>query len=100
MAFDQIVTLMVKPGEGAAFEAAFAALATKVGASEPDTLDYRLFRVEGEADAYRVVESYASRDALAQHMKNPETREHMAALGPFLAGAPATSILTLCASAR
>lgn len=100
MAFDQIVTLSVKPGDGAAFEAAFAALAAKVGASEPDTLDYRLYRVEGEADAYRVVESYTSRDGLAQHMKNPETRAEMAALGPFLAGAPKADILTFCASAR
>lgn len=100
MPFDQIVTLKVKSGEGAGFEAAFTVLAAKVGASEQDTLDYRLFRVAGEEDAYRVIESYASKDALVRHRDNPETRVAMAALGPFLAAAPRVDVLAFCASAR
>ncbi len=43
MSFDQIVRIVIKPGTGAEFEAAFSALGDKVRATEPDTLVYRLY---------------------------------------------------------
>ena len=42
MSYDQIVSIDIKPGQADAFEAAFAALKAKVGASETDTLAYRV----------------------------------------------------------
>lgn len=96
MSYDQIVGIEIKPGQSAAFEAAFAALSVKVRASEPDTLVYRLFRLAGSETSYRVVESYRSKDALANHAKNPETRAEMRSLGPFMAGVLAIEVLEEC----
>ena len=96
MSYDQMVGIEIKSGENKGFEAAFAALSVKVRASEADTLVYRLFRLEGSDTSYRVFESYTSKDAAAHHMKNPETRSEMRALGSFMAGPPSFEILEEC----
>jgi quinol monooxygenase YgiN len=96
MSYDQIVSIDIKPGQTDAFEAAFAALKAKVAASETDTLAYRLYWVAGSEGSYRVIESYASKEAAHQHMKNPATRAEMRALGAFMAGPPTFEILEAC----
>lgn len=96
MSFDQIVAIEVLPGQNEAFEAAFAALSEKVRATEPDTLVYRLFRLKDSETSYRAIESYVSEEAGRLHIKNPETRTEMRALGTFMAGPPSFEFLVEC----
>jgi quinol monooxygenase YgiN len=96
MSFDQIVRIVIKPGTGAEFEAAFSALGDKVRATEPDTLVYRLYRVKDSEAEYRAIESYASEEAARLHMKHPELRDEMRVLGAFMAGPPSFEFLVEC----
>ena len=93
MSYDQMVAIEVKPGHSEQFEEAFKALSAKVADTEKDTLAYRLYRLTDSETGYRVFESYASEDAAKHHMKNPDTRDEMRALGACMAGAPQFEIL-------
>lgn len=93
MTFDQLVTITIRPGMDAEFEAAADKLAAGAKASEPGTLDYRLFRVRGKADTYMFIESYANEAALDLHRANPATQAHFKAVGACLAGRPVVEVI-------
>ena len=65
-----IATLRFKEGLGAGFASGFAASAQRVLESEPGTLLYKLVHLRDEPDTYRVVEFYASQEAVDLHMEN------------------------------
>jgi len=83
-----IATLKVQPGKGAELEAAFATLAAAVRANEPGNLAYQLCRSRSEPDTYKVLEVYASEDALKSHGASDHFRAAGPALGAVLAGRP------------
>lgn len=91
--FDQIVTVTIKPGTEADFLAAAAGLAAGVAAGEPDTLEYRLYKVRDKADTFMFVESYTDEAALDTHRKNPETQKFFAVVGQCLAGRPVVDVV-------
>ena len=81
-----IATIRAKEGMGPEFEAAFAPLAAAVNANEPGNHLYRLTRVQGEADVYKVLEIYENQEAIDAHRASTHFKELGAALGPFMAG--------------
>lgn len=68
-----VVAIRTLPGLGHRQRAAFAALAPLVRA-EPGCRRYDLLPVEGDADAFVLIEEWASREALDAHGRAP----HMA----------------------
>ena len=81
-----VVTIKVKPGTGADFEQAFAALQSAVRANEPGVHQYELFR--GADDTYVILEQYADDAALAAHGASAHFKELSPKLGPFMDGRP------------
>ena len=89
-----LVSVNITPGAGSAFEAAFAALAAKVRATEPGNKGYRLYSVKKAEDSYRFIEHYASPEAFQAHRDNQATKEEGNALRSFFADTPVIEILT------
>ncbi len=83
-----VATLKCKPGMGAELEAAFATLAAQVRANEPGNLTYQLCKSRSEADTYKVLELYASEDALKAHGASDHFKAAGPSLGAVLAGRP------------
>lgn len=83
-----VATLKVKPGQEAAFEAAFAELRRNVFAHETNRKVYDLFKSRTAADTYVVLEEYDSQEDLAAHMKASYFLAAGPALQPTLAAAP------------
>jgi len=88
-----VATIRVKPGHGAAFEAAFTLLAKQVRANEPGNLVYQLTRSRTEADTYKALEVYADEAALAAHRDMPHVRDAGPVLGAVMAGRPDVELL-------
>jgi quinol monooxygenase YgiN len=88
-----VATIRVKPGQGAAFEDGFAALAREVRANEPGNQLYQLTRSRTEADCYKVMEIYVDEAALAAHRDAPHARNAGPTLGALMAGRPEVEIL-------
>jgi quinol monooxygenase YgiN len=72
-----ISRMSVKQGQEATFVRLCRELAEVVHATEPDTLHYEFFRLEGSG-RYAVIESFASEAAEQAHM----TSEALQRLGP------------------
>lgn len=85
-----IATLRLKPGLGEGFAAAFPENAKRVLAEETGTMLYKLTRLRGEPDAYRVVEFYDSQAALDLHMEN--LRKSPSRIGELLAAPPVIEV--------
>ena len=76
-----VARMLVLDGEQEEFEAAMAELVAETRAAEPGCLLYELYRKEGSAIEYVVLERYVSREAMEAHI----TSEHFRRIGPRLA---------------
>ena len=85
-----VVTLKVKPGSEADFEAAMGELIPQVRANEPACKLYVLHKDPNEAGTYVMMEHYADQAALDAHGKTPYFGAALPKLGATLAGAPVT----------
>lgn len=83
-----VATLYVQPDKTAEFETVFLDLAAKVKANEPGCLTYQLTKSRTEAGVYKVLELYASADALKHHGGTDYFKAAGAAMGPTMAAAP------------
>lgn len=83
-----IATLKVQDGKNAEFEAAFQTAVAAVRANEPDTPLYTLTQSKKDAQLYRVLEIYNTKEALVAHAASAHYQEMAAALAPTLAGEP------------
>lgn len=88
-----VATLKVQPDKAADFEKVFLDLQNKVKGNEPGCLVYQLTRSRTEAGVYKVLELYASADALKAHGGADYFKAAGAAMGPFMAGAPVIEYL-------
>ena len=83
-----VAILKVQPDKTTDFETVFLDLAAKVKANEPGCLIYQLTRSRAEPGTYKVLELYASEDALKAHGSSDYFKAAGAAMGPFMAGRP------------
>ena len=83
-----VAVLKVQPDKTADFEKVFLDLAAKVKANEPGCLTYQLTRSKIEAGTYKVLELYASDDALKAHSGSDYFKAAGATMGPLMAGRP------------
>lgn len=83
-----VATLEVQPDKTGAFEAVFLDLAAKVKANEPGAIIYQLTKSREEAGTYKVLEIYASADALAHHGGTDYFKAAGAAMAPLMAARP------------
>ena len=81
-----VAILKVQPDKSADFEKVFLDLQNKVKANEPGCLTYQL--TKSKAGTYKVLELYASEDALKAHGGSDYFKAAGAAMGPFMAGRP------------
>ena len=88
-----VATLKVQPDKASDFEKVFLDLAAKVKANESGCLMYQLTKSKTEAGVYKVLELYASTDALKAHGGTDYFMAAGAAMGPFMAGAPVIEYL-------
>lgn len=83
-----VATLKVQPEKSAEFEKVFLDLAAKVKANEPGCLMYQLTKSRTDAGVYKVLEVYASEEALKAHGGTDYFKAAGAAMGPTMAGRP------------
>jgi quinol monooxygenase YgiN len=83
-----VATLKVQPEKSADFETVFLDLQNRVKANEPGCLVYQLTKSRTDAGVYKVLELYASEDALKHHGGTDYFKAAGAAMGPFMAGRP------------
>jgi len=83
-----VAVLKVQVDKAADFEKVFLDLAAKVKANEPGCVAYQLTRSRTEPGTYKVLELYASEDALKAHGGSDYFKAAGAAMGPFMAGRP------------
>ena len=83
-----VAILKVQPDKAADFEKVFLGLQNKVKANEPGCLVYQLTKSRAEAGTYKVLEFYASEDALKAHSGSDYFKAAGAAMTPFMAGRP------------
>ena len=83
-----VAVLKVQVDKAADFEKVFLDLAAKVKANEPGCIVYQLTKSKTEAGVYKVLELYASEDALKAHGSSDYFKAAGAAMGPFMAGRP------------
>jgi quinol monooxygenase YgiN len=83
-----VAILKVQPEKTTDFETVFLDLAAKVKANEPGCLIYQLTKSRTEPGTYKVLELYASEDALKAHGSSDYFKAAGAAMGPFMAGRP------------
>ena len=79
-----VATLKVQPDKSADFEKVFLDLQNRVKANEPGCLIYQLTKSRTEAGTYKVLELYASEDALKAHGSSDYFKAAGAAMGPFM----------------
>jgi len=83
-----VAVLKVQPDKAADFEKVFLDLQNKVKANEPACLTYQLTRSKTEPGTYKVLELYASEEAMKAHGGSDYFKAAGAAMGPFMAGRP------------
>ena len=83
-----VAVLKVQVDKAADFEKVFLDLAAKVKANEPGCIAYQLTKSRTEPGTYKVLELYASEDALKAHGGSDYFKAAGAAMGPFMAGRP------------
>ncbi|MDG1081759.1 MAG: antibiotic biosynthesis monooxygenase, partial [Porticoccaceae bacterium] len=64
MAIGVIATITVRDGKNAEFEELFTGLTEQVLANEPGATFYALHRTKSDSQVYKVLEQYASKEAL------------------------------------
>lgn len=94
-----LVSLVIAPGSGDAFERAFALQAAAVRSNEPGNRLYELLRSQTLPNTYTLLEIYEDKTALDAHRASP----HMAMSRPqttqFLAGPPTVHAFDLVSPA-
>ena len=93
MAIGLLATITVLEGKNEAFEHTFLDLTKKVRANEPGNVFYALHKSGSDPQVYKVMEQYASPEALDAHGKTDYFREANKQLAGFVAGAPEIEIL-------
>lgn len=83
-----VANFKIQPGKEAEFEAVFGELRAQVKANEKGCLLYDLFKSKKDAQAYTVMEQYASAADLDAHGKSAYFQAAFPKLGATLAGAP------------
>ena len=83
-----VAVLKVQPDKTGDFEKVFLDLQQKVKANEPGCLVYQLTKSRTEPGVYKVLELYASEEALKHHGGTDYFKAGGAAMGPFMAGRP------------
>ena len=83
-----VATLKVQDGKNEGFEKAFLNLAAQVRGNEPGNVIYQLTRSRTEPNTYKVLELYASEDAMKAHGASDHFKAGGASLAPFMAGRP------------
>ncbi len=88
-----VATMKIKDGSTADFETAFADLAAKVKANEPGCVIYQLCKSRTDPHTYKVLELYASDEALKAHGTSDHFKAAGPSLGAVLAGRPEVEYL-------
>ena len=88
-----VAVLKIQPDKTADFEKVFLDLQQKVKANEPGCLAYQLTKSRTEPGIYKVLELYASEEALKHHGGTDYFKAGGAAMGPFMAGRPEVEYL-------
>lgn len=83
-----VATLKVQDGKGADLEKVFGDLAAKVKANEAGCIVYQLTKSRTEPNTYKVLELYASEEALKVHGSSDYFRAAGPGIGACLAGRP------------
>ncbi|HYG25613.1 MAG TPA: putative quinol monooxygenase [Caulobacteraceae bacterium] len=83
-----VATLRVQDGKGAELEKVFADLSAKVKANEAGCIVYQLTKSRTEPNTYKVLELYASEEALKHHGSTDYFRAAGPGIGATLAGRP------------
>jgi quinol monooxygenase YgiN len=83
-----VATLRVQDGKGADLETVFSDLAAKVKANEAGCIVYQLTKSRTEPNTYKVLELYASEEALKHHGSTDYFRAAGPGIGATLAGRP------------
>jgi quinol monooxygenase YgiN len=83
-----VAVLRVQDGKGPEFEKVFTELSAKVRANEPGNILYQLTKSRTEANTYKVLEMYASEEALKHHGGTDYFKASGPLLGACLAGRP------------
>jgi quinol monooxygenase YgiN len=83
-----IATMKIQDGKNAEFEQAFTDLAAQVKANEPGNFAYQLCRSRTDPQTYKVLELYASQEALTAHGQADYFKAAGPKLGAVLAGRP------------
>lgn len=89
--FSLLVTLKVKAGQEAAFEAAFAPCLAATR-KEPGCLAYQLNRDLDHPDTFVMYERFKSLAAIEEHGKTKYVADLLAKIGPMLAGEPQVKV--------
>ncbi len=88
-----VATLTAADGKGADLEAVFADLAAKVKANESGCLMYQLTKSRTEPNVYKVLELYASEEALKHHGSTDYFKAAGPGIGACLGGRPSVEYL-------
>jgi quinol monooxygenase YgiN len=88
-----VATLTVAEGKGADLEKVFADLAAKVKANESGCLMYQLTKSRTEPNVYKVLEMYASDEALKHHGSTEYFKAAGPGIGACLGGRPSIEYL-------
>lgn len=88
-----VATMRIQDGKAEEFERAFSDLAAKVKANEPGNVAYQLCRSRTEPNTYKVLELYASEEALKAHGQSDHFKAAGPSLGAVLAGRPEVEYL-------
>ena len=83
-----VAILRAQDGKGAELERVFSDLASQVKANEAGCLVYQLTKSRTEPNTYKVLELYASEEALKHHGSTDYFRAAGPGLGACLAGRP------------
>jgi quinol monooxygenase YgiN len=88
-----VATLTVADGKGPDLEKVFGDLAAKVKANESGCLMYQLTKSRTEPNVYKVLEMYASQDALTAHGQTEYFKAAGPSIGACLGGRPTIEYL-------
>ena len=83
-----VAVLKTAEGKGPDLEKVFTELAAKVKANEPGNLMYQLTKSRTEPNTYKVLELYASEEALKTHGGTDYFKAAGPSIGACLAGRP------------
>ena len=93
MAICVIATITVRDGKNAEFEELFTGLTEQVLANEPGATFYALHRTKADSQVYKVLEQYASKEALKAHGQTEYFLAASQKMGALVAAAPDIEVM-------